>query len=71
MVTTKFLESALVSGNRNISSYSNISQFMKTYLKGAIECPDLDTLSSILGIKRREAEKVVIRNKEDRGFNGI
>ncbi len=35
------------------------------YLQDAIEFPDLDTLSSILGIKRKDAEKVVIRNKED------
>ncbi len=35
------------------------------YLRDAIEFSDLDTLSSILGIKRKEAEKVVIRNKED------
>ncbi len=39
-------------------------QFMIPYLKDAIEFPDIDALSSILGIKRREAEKVVIRNKE-------
>jgi len=38
---------------------------MKPYLKDAVEFPDLDTLSSILGIKRKEAEKVVIRNNED------
>ncbi len=35
------------------------------YLRDAIEFSDLDALSSILGIKRKEAEKVVIRNKED------
>jgi len=43
-------------------------RFLKPYLKDAIDIPDLDTLSSILGIRRREAENVVIRNKE--GFAG-
>ncbi|MGB2727036.1 MAG: hypothetical protein WBD09_00970 [Halobacteriota archaeon] len=42
-----------------------IPQFMKHYLKDAVEFPDLDTLSSILGLKRKEAEKVVIRTNED------
>ena len=44
---------------------SKIPQFLMPYLKDAIEFPDIDTLSSILGIKRREAEKVVIRNNEE------
>ncbi len=38
---------------------------MKPYLKDAVEFPDLGTLSSILGITRKEAEKVVIRTNED------
>ena len=40
-------------------------EFMKPYLEDAIVIPDPDALSAILGIKRREAEKVVIRTKED------
>ncbi|NQE05225.1 DNA-binding protein MutS2 [ANME-1 cluster archaeon GoMg1] len=39
--------------------------FLKPYLEDAIAIPDLEALSAILGIKRREAEKVVIRTKED------
>ncbi|RLG33807.1 hypothetical protein DRN97_04105, partial [Methanosarcinales archaeon] len=38
---------------------------MKSYLQDAIEFPDLDTLSSMLGIKRKDAEKMVIRNNEE------
>jgi len=38
---------------------------MKSYLQDAIEFPDLDTLSSMLGIKRKDAEKLVIRNNEE------
>ncbi|NOR78994.1 MAG: hypothetical protein GQ523_11420 [Methanophagales archaeon] len=37
---------------------------MNHYLKDAFEFPDLDTLSSILGIKRAEAEKIVKRANE-------
>ncbi len=40
-------------------------EFLKPYLKDAIAIPDPEALSAILGIKRREAEKVVIRTKED------
>lgn len=40
-------------------------QFLKPYLEDAIALPDPEALSAILGIKRREAEKVVIRTKED------
>ena len=40
-------------------------QFLKPYLEDAIAIPDPEALSAILGIKRREAEKVVIRTKED------
>jgi len=65
MATQKSPESSFVSSNRNRSSLSRIPQFMKPYLEDAVEFPDIDTLSSILGIKRREAEKAVIRNKED------
>jgi len=35
-----------------------------SYIRDAIEFYDLDTLSSFLGIKRKDAEKVVIRNSE-------
>ena len=41
--------------------------FLEPYLKDAIAIPDPEALSAILGIKRREAEKVVIRTKEDLG----
>jgi len=40
-------------------------EFLKPYLKDAIAIPDPEALSAILGTKRREAEKVVIRTKED------
>ena len=50
------------SSSRNESS---IPRFMKSYLQDAIEFPDLDTLSSMLGIKRKDAEKMVIRNNEE------
>ncbi|MCW3129517.1 MAG: hypothetical protein N2V75_05410 [Methanophagales archaeon] len=50
------------SSSRNESS---IPRFMKSYLQDAIEFPDLDTLSSMLGIKRKDAEKLVIRNNEE------
>ena len=40
-------------------------EFLEPYLKDAIAIPDPEALSAILGIKRREAEKVVIRTKED------
>ena len=46
-------------------SHSHIPQFIKPYMKDAVEFPDIETLSSILGIKRREAEKIVIKNNED------
>ena len=42
-------------------------EFLEPYLKDAIAIPDPEALSAILGIKRREAEKVVIRTKEDLG----
>ncbi|MCK4736130.1 MAG: hypothetical protein KAT65_26990 [Methanophagales archaeon] len=64
MPTQKSPESSFVSSNRNMSSLSRIPQFTMPYLQDAIQFPDIDTLSSILGIKRREAEKVVIRNNE-------
>lgn len=49
------------SSSRNESS---TPRFMIPYIRDAIEFPDLDTLSLLLGIERKEAEKVVIRNKE-------
>jgi dsDNA-specific endonuclease/ATPase MutS2 len=38
--------------------------FLKPYVKDAVEYPDVDILSAILGITRKEAEKIVIRNNE-------
>ena len=61
METRKRSKSGSVSGN---FSSLEIPQFMNPYLKDAVEFPDLDTLSSILGIKRVEAEKIVKRANE-------
>ena len=61
METRKRTKSGSVSG---IFSSLEIPQFMNPYLKDAVEFPDLDTLSSILGIKRVEAEKIVKRANE-------
>jgi DNA mismatch repair protein MutS2 len=61
MVTRKRTKSGSVSG---IFSSLEIPQFMNHYLKDAVEFPDLDTLSSILGIKRAEAEMIVKRANE-------
>ncbi|NQE54119.1 DNA-binding protein MutS2 [ANME-1 cluster archaeon GoMg3.2] len=61
MVTRKRTKSGSVLG---IFSSLEIPQFMNPYLKDAVEFPDLDTLSSILGIKRAEAEKIVKRANE-------
>jgi DNA mismatch repair protein MutS2 len=47
-----------------ILSPLRIPQFLEPYLKDAAEFPDLDTLSSILGIKRIEAETIVKRANE-------
>ncbi|MHC1610152.1 MAG: P-loop NTPase family protein [Candidatus Methanospirareceae archaeon] len=52
-----------VQSNRNMLSY--LPEFLKRYVKEAVEFPDLDTLSSMLGIKVREAEKLVIKNNEE------
>lgn len=60
-MTRKTSKSGSVSGN---FSSLEIPQFMNPYLKDAVEFPDLDTLSSILGIKRVEAEKIVKRANE-------
>ncbi len=60
-MTRKRTKSGSVSG---IFSSLEIPQFMNPYLKDAVEFPDLDTLSSILGIKRAEAEKIVKRANE-------
>ena len=60
-MTRKRTKSGSVSG---IFSSLEIPQFMNPYLKDAVEFPDLDTLSSILGIKRVEAEKIVKRANE-------
>ena len=48
-----------------IMASSKLPQFLMPYLQDAIEFPDLDTLSSMLGIKRKDAEKMVIRNNEE------
>ncbi|MCW3132798.1 MAG: hypothetical protein N2V78_00445 [Methanophagales archaeon] len=60
MISSKTSESS----SRNASSLFSIPQFMMSYIRDAIEFYDLDTLSSFLGIKRKDAEKVVIRNSE-------
>lgn len=46
------------------SSNSSLPQFMNPYVKDAIDCPDLDALSLLLGIRERDAEKVVTKNNE-------
>ncbi|RZN40534.1 MAG: hypothetical protein EFT35_02890 [Methanophagales archaeon ANME-1-THS] len=51
---------------RNAPSVSHIPQFLKSEVKDAFEFPDLDTLSLLLGMKRREAENAVIRYNETR-----
>ncbi len=61
METRKRAKSGSVSGN---FSSLEIPQFINHYLKDAFEFPDLDTLSSILEIKRAEAEKIVKRANE-------
>jgi len=60
-VTRKGSKSGSVS---DIFSSLGIPQFLNPYLKDGVEFPDLDTLSSILGIKRIEAEKLVKRANE-------
>lgn len=60
-MTRKRSKSDSVSG---IFSSLEIPQFMNPYLKDAVEFSDIDTLSSILGIKRAEAEKIVKRANE-------
>lgn len=60
-MTRKRTKSGSVLG---IFSSLEIPQFMNPYLKDAVEFPDLDSLSSILGIKRAEAEKIVKRANE-------
>ncbi|MBA5942538.1 MAG: hypothetical protein H0M93_04350 [Methanophagales archaeon] len=42
-----------------------IAQFLKPYVKDAIEFPDIETLSALLEIKRTDAEKIVVKNKEE------
>jgi dsDNA-specific endonuclease/ATPase MutS2 len=61
METRKRTKSGSVSG---YFSSLNIPQFLNPYLKDAFEFPDLDTLSSILGINRIEAEKIMKRANE-------
>ncbi len=65
MAAPKTSERASLQDNRNIFSLSYIPLFMKPDVKDALEFPDLETLSLVLGIKRSEAEKVVIRNNEN------
>lgn len=60
-MTRKRSKSGSVSGN---FSSLEIPQFLNPYLKDAFEFPDLDTLSSILGINRAEAERIVKRANE-------
>ena len=61
MVSRKKSKNGSVYG---IFSSLNTPQFLNPYLKDAIEFPALDSLSSILGIKRIEAEKIVKRANE-------
>jgi DNA mismatch repair protein MutS2 len=63
MRTSKSSERGLTPGSA--SSLSRIPRFLKPDLKDAVDFPDIDTISSLLGIKRREAEKVVIRKREN------
>ncbi|MDI6810914.1 MAG: hypothetical protein QMD80_04460 [archaeon] len=65
MATPKTSESASLQGNRNTFSLPYIPLFMKPDVKDALEFPDLETLSLLLGIKRGDAEKAVIRNNEN------
>jgi DNA mismatch repair protein MutS2 len=44
--------------------YSSIPQFLEPYVKDAVAFPALDTLSSVLGIKERDGEKVVLKANE-------
>ena len=60
--SSKTAENRLVLANKSSLVYN--PQFLKPYLKDAVEFPDLDTLSSTLGLKRKEAEKIVIKGKE-------
>jgi dsDNA-specific endonuclease/ATPase MutS2 len=45
-------------------SYSSIPQFLQPYVKDAVAFPALSTLSSLLDIKERDAEKVVLKTNE-------
>ncbi len=64
MTTSKNFKKDSATGGRTMFSLSNVPQFLEPYLKDAIEFPDIDTLSTILGIKRREAERAVTKHKE-------
>ncbi len=46
-------------------SSSYVPRFIEPYLKDAIEFPDIDAIASFTGLKRREAEKLVLKYKED------
>jgi dsDNA-specific endonuclease/ATPase MutS2 len=45
-------------------SYPSIPQFLQPYVKDAVAFPALSTLSSLLDIKERDAEKVVLKTNE-------
>ena len=64
MTTSKTVKKDSATGGRTMFSLSNVPQFLEPYLKDAIEFPDIDTLSTILGVKRREAERTVTKHKE-------
>jgi hypothetical protein len=64
MTTSKTVKKDSATGGRTMFSLSNVPQFLEPYLKDAIEFLDIDTLSTILGIKRREAERAVVKHKE-------
>ena len=65
MAPPKISERSSLQGTRNTFSLPYIPQFMEPDVKDTLEFPDLDTLSLLLGIKRSDAEKVVIRNNEN------
>ncbi|MBN1762206.1 MAG: hypothetical protein JW878_03870 [Methanomicrobia archaeon] len=44
--------------------YSSIPQFLEPYVKDAVAFPALETLSSVLGIKEGDGEKVVLKANE-------
>ena len=62
MAIPKTSEGASLQGNQSLS---HIPRFMKPDVKDALEFPDIETLSLLLGIKRSDAEKAVMRHSEN------